>query len=161
MPSRSTVAALAAGAALPALANAGLKAKIRYDTRKMMGGDIKPLLFNYAQDATLKFPGESSWGRTYQGKDEIAGFLQRFLDAGIRGEIEEIVVNGPPWSQTAAIRFNDVAKDAAGRVVYENRAVIMATIAWGRITREEVYEDTEKAAAFDVYLEGAEEALGV
>lgn len=156
MPSRTTLVTLAAGAALPALANAGLKAKIRYDTRAMMGGDVKPLLFNYARDATLTFPGNSSWGRTYRGKDEIAGFLQRFLDSGIRGEIEEIVVNGPPWRQTVAIRFNDVAKDPEGRVVYENRAVIVAELAWFRIRREEVYEDTEKAAAFDAYMEGVE-----
>jgi len=49
-----------------------------------------------------------------------------------------------------------VAKDPEGRVVYENRAVIVAELAWFRIRREEVYEDTEKAAAFDAYMEGVE-----
>jgi ketosteroid isomerase-like protein len=150
--SSKTALAFLAGAALPAASAAALRAKVRYDTRRLMEGNPKPLLSAYAKDATLVFPGANSWGREYRGKQEIGAFLERFLAARLRGEIDEIVVNGPPWNTTVALRFNDWATDADGNRVYENRAVLMAKIAWGKIKREEVYEDTEKATAFDEHL---------
>ncbi len=39
-----------------------------------------------------------------------------------------------------------------GDVVYENRGVIFGKIAWGKIKSYEVFEDTQKVAAFDDYL---------
>ena len=120
----------------------------------MMDGDPEPLLSRYADDAVLVFPGESSWGRTYDGKDEIRGFLTRFLDAGIRGEIEEVISQGPPWNTLVVIAFNDRAHAPDGTLVYENRAIIRARIAWGKIRHEEVYEDTQRVPALDEYLAG-------
>ena len=155
MPSRTALTALAAaaaGAALPALYATALRTKLRSDATALMEGNPGPLLSAYADDATLTFPGASSWGREYRGKREIEGFVTRFLAAGIRGEAEQIVVNGPPWNMTVAVRFNDWAKDLEGNTVYTNRAVLFARVAWGKIKQEEVYEDTEKATAFDDYL---------
>lgn len=163
MPSmnRSALAVAGLGVAVAAarpLTAAALEQLIRYDTRRMMDGDVEPLLSRYADDATLTFPGESSWGRTYRGKDEIRGFLTRFLDAGIRGEIEEIIAQGPPWNTRVAIAFNDRAHAPDGTLVYENRAIIRAQIAWGKIRREEVYEDTQRVPALDEYLAAREPA---
>src|SRR5215203_5304904 len=36
---------------------------------------------------------------------------------------------------------------------YENRAVLMMNTRWGRIRRQEDYEDTHRATEFDDYLE--------
>ena len=38
---------------------------------------------------------------------------------------------------------------ADGVSIYANRAVLMATIVWGKIRAQEDYEDTERVAAFD------------
>ena len=45
---------------------------------------------------------------------------------------------------TAAVLFNDEAPGA-----YENRAVILVKIRWGRIVFEETYEDTQKVADWE------------
>jgi hypothetical protein len=90
------------------------------------------------------------WSVRYQGKDEIAGFLRRFVRAGIQLEPQEIVVKGPPWNTRALMRFTDQATAPDGTVVYANRGVILATAAWGRF--QEDYLDTQKVAAFDEYL---------
>ena len=50
------------------------------------------------------------------------------------------------------MQFNDEAVDADGLVIYANRAVIYARLAWGRIVREEVYEDTQLVPALDEQL---------
>lgn len=125
---------------------------IRANVRRLAAGDPGPLLAGYAENATLVFPGSSSWGGEHRGKPAIEKFLERFLDAGMRGEAHEILVNGPPWRTLVCVLFTNEGRSADGTLVYENRAVLFAQIVWGRIRYQEDYEDTEKVAAFDRYL---------
>ncbi|HWI72177.1 MAG TPA: nuclear transport factor 2 family protein, partial [Baekduia sp.] len=121
----------------------------------LMDGDPKPLAGMYAPDATLEFPGEHSWGPVYRGREEIEGFLNRFLASGLRGELGAIFVGGPPWATRIAVEFDDHAHDPHGDKIYENRAVIVLRTRWGRVATERVYEDTQKVAAFDEDLAAA------
>ena len=73
-----------------------------------------------------------------------------------RVDVEDILVNGPPWNTRIWVRATDVAKDAAGAVAYENRVVACMDVRWGRIHRWEDYLDTERVAAWD----RAQSALG-
>jgi ketosteroid isomerase-like protein len=143
-------AGLAAG--LPALNRLAARRLLERDLRALRAGDPGPLLSSYAEDATLVFPGDHSWGGTYRGREAIRGFLERFLAAGLQGEPGEIAVVGPPWRCTLWLQFNDLARGPDGAVVYENRAVLVARLRWGRIVAEEVYEDTQKVVAFDRHL---------
>jgi ketosteroid isomerase-like protein len=129
------------------------RALLRRTVSRLMAGDVDAFLRFYADDATLTFPGDNSWGPVYRGKDEIRAFLERFLRVGLRGELGEIFVNGPPWDTTVAVRFDDRAKAPDGTIVYENRAMVLLRSRWGKIVSEEVFEDTEKVAAFDRWLE--------
>lgn len=63
---------------------------------------------------------------------------------------------------TVCIRITDQATDSAGKVFYENRAVLFGKVRWGKIVFYEVYEDTEKVAALDEYLksQGASSGAG-
>jgi ketosteroid isomerase-like protein len=153
MPARRSffAAALAGAAARPLYASA-VRAVLRRNVAALMAGDPGPLVTMYADDAELTFPGDHSWGRVYRGPEEIEGFLRRFLDSGLRGEVCDIFVAGPPWATRIAIRFDDWAHDASGTKVYENRAVIVLRTRWGKVVEEHVYEDTQKAAAFDELL---------
>lgn len=125
---------------------------IRRNLDALRQGDPGPLLAGYADNAVLVFPGTSSWAGEHRGKTAIEAFLRRFLEAGIVGEAQDIVVNGPPWRTTVCMVFLDHALDDAGDVVYENRAVIFGRIVWGKIVYHEDFEDTQKAEAFDAYL---------
>jgi ketosteroid isomerase-like protein len=156
---RTTAAALAGAAGAAALHAAyvgATRALLRHNVAALMAGDPRPLLRLYAPNAQLEFPGEHSWGPVYRGRDEIEGFLRRFLAAGLRGELGHVHVGGPPWATRIAAEFDDHAEDpATGERVYDNRAVIVLQTRWGRVVRERVYEDTQKVAAFDAVLEVA------
>jgi ketosteroid isomerase-like protein len=154
---RLALAALVLPAAQAAYA-AAYRRLLRSTAERLMSGDVDAFLRFYADDATLTFPGENSWGPVYRGKDEIRGFLERFLRVGLRGELLDIAVSGPPWDTTVFVRFDDRASAPDGTVVYENRAVILLKGRWGKVVSEEVFEDTERVAAFDRWLEANEPA---
>ena len=125
---------------------------IRRNVQALASGDLAPLLAGYADDAVLVFPGASSWGGEHRGKAAIKTFLQRFLAAGLAGEVHEILVNGPPWRTTVAVLFTNRAADESGATVYENRAILYGRARWGKIVYQEDFEDTHKVEAFDRYL---------
>jgi ketosteroid isomerase-like protein len=125
---------------------------IRRNIRALGAGDAAPLLRGYADDATLVFPGTSSWAGTHRGKAAIEAFIRRFVSVGLKGEAEEILVAGPPWRTLIAVLFNDRATSPDGQVVYRNRAVLFARMRWGKIVYQEDFEDTHKVEAFDRWL---------
>lgn len=127
---------------------------IRRSVRRLNEGDIGPLLSGYADDVHFVFPGDSSFAADIHGKGEIEPWLRRFVEAGLRLELEDIVVAGWfPWSLTVCVKLTDRALDPEGDTVYENRGVIFGKIVWGKIKSYELFlEDTQKVAAFDDYL---------
>jgi ketosteroid isomerase-like protein len=155
---RRVALALLAVPAAQALYAAIYRRLLRRTAAQLMAGDVDAFLRFYADDATLTFPGDNSWGPVYRGKDEIRGFLERFLRVGIRGEVLDIAVHGPPWDTTVFVRFDDRAAAPDGTVVYENRATILLKGSWGKIVSEEVFEDTERVAELDRWLEANEPA---
>jgi hypothetical protein len=52
-----------------------------------------------------------------------------------------------------ALRAHVWAVDPDGGDAYGNRAVLMINARWGKIRRQEDHEDTERAAAFDAYMD--------
>jgi ketosteroid isomerase-like protein len=156
---RLATTALLAAPLAQAVYAAALKALLRWQAGRLMEGDVDAFLQFYADDATIEFPGDNSWGPVYRGKDEIRGFLERFLRVGLRGEIHEVLVSGPPWDTTVCVHFTDHARAPDGELVYENDAMIVLKSRWGKVVRERVYEDTEKVAELDRWLEQNEPAL--
>jgi ketosteroid isomerase-like protein len=154
MSGRAKVAVGAVGAvAARAAYGAAIRAVLRHNVARLMDGDPKPLLALYHPDVVMTFPGEHSWGATYRGKAEVEAFLRRFLAAGLRGDLGAIWIDGPPWATRIALEFADHAHDPrTGERIYENRAVLVLRTRFGRVVREELYEDTQKVAAFDVAL---------
>jgi ketosteroid isomerase-like protein len=133
-----------------------VRTMIRRNVRSLARGNPGPLLAGYADDAVLVFPGRSSWGGEHRGKAAIAEFLRRFIDAGLVGEVQEILVNGPPWRTSVCVLFTDKAMDDSGKVIYENRSVLYGRAVWGKIVYQEDFEDTHKVEAFDAYLAARE-----
>jgi ketosteroid isomerase-like protein len=157
---RFAIAALALPAA-QALYAAAFDRMLRRNVRLLMEGNVDAFARFYADDAQLVFPGDNSWGPVYRGKDEIRAFLERFLRVGLRGEVHEVLVGGPPWNTTLLVRFTDRAHGPDGELVYENDALVRVKARWGKIVYEQVYEDTEKVAEFDRWLERNEPAPAV
>jgi len=115
-------------------------------------GDIRPTLRMEAPDVHFRFPGSSSWAADVTGRAEVQAWLTRMVATGLQHEVDAVVVGGPPWRMTMVLRGRDHAAGPDGSPIYDNRYVIWATTRWGLIRDYEVYEDTEKATAFDAHL---------
>jgi ketosteroid isomerase-like protein len=129
------------------------RALIRSTLRKHQAGDVQGLMKSYAEDVHFVFPGNNSWATDTRDKAALERWLRRFHAAGLKLEVHDILVGGPPWNTRVCIQFTDHARDADGRVVYENTGVIYGKAKWGKMFDYTVFEDTEKVAAFDEYLE--------
>jgi len=124
--------------------------------RRLNEGDIRPLLRMFRKDGVDRFPGDSSWGREYRGRDQIAGFLQRFADVGLQLEPREAVAKGWPWNMTVALHFTDHLTTPEGERVYENRGVIYIKLRWGKVVWQETFLDTQRVAKLDEWLAARE-----
>jgi len=115
-------------------------------------GDVRPMLRMEARDVHFRFPGASSWAIDAVGREHVEAWLRRMVATGLQHQAEDVVAVGPPWRMTLVLRGTDHCTGPDGTAVYDNRYVIWGVARWGRITDYEVYEDTEKATAFDAYL---------
>lgn len=145
---------------------ATIRALLRHSIRKLNAGDYSLLLKMASPDFELVFPGDNSWstmfrphraGReahvTHRGIDEGTAFAERFVREGIQFEVEDILVNGPPWNTRIAVRAHDfIPGDDGDR--YHNRALLFLETRWGRLVRWEDYEDTQRTEAWDRRREG-------
>lgn len=142
---------------------ASIRAMMRYSIRKLNDGDYSLMLKMASPDFELAFPGQNSWatmfrpqsaGRqrhaTHRGIAEATAFADRFVGEGLQFQIEDILVNGPPWNTRIGLRVYDfIAGQNDQPDVYNNRALLFLEVRWGRLVRWEDYEDTERVAAWD------------
>ena len=121
---------------------------------RLNAGDIRPLLWTYAPDAHLVFPGKSSFAGDHRGKREIEAWLRRFAGLGPTFVLHDVAVAGPPWSMRVLFRFSDRIPIPDGGE-YANEGMEYLRMRWGRIAEQFVYLDTEAVAEFDARLLGA------
>jgi ketosteroid isomerase-like protein len=143
---------LAVALAFPLLYGAAVRAMLRRNLARLRKGELDPLVKTFAADVHFVFPGESSWAADLRGRDAVAEWERRFLDAGLQLEPREILVSGPPWNTKIALHFEDHLTAPDGERVYENQGVIFGTAAWGKMREFIVYEDTQKLGPLDDYL---------
>jgi len=144
-----TVAAAALGAR--SLFVRALSMKLRRDVAALNDGDYRPLLAGYTDDAVLVFPdGDNRWAGEHRGKAAIERFLKNFTAAGIRGELLDVLVAGPPWAMTVMVRFDDRATGPDGEELYRNRVAMALRTRWGKVVRhDDFFEDTSRIDAFE------------
>jgi ketosteroid isomerase-like protein len=130
------------------------KRMLARDMARMRAGDYRPQLRRVAKDVRFRFPGDSSWATELQGRDELERWLQRFVHVGLQIFPDEVVVKGPPWRTTLAVRGTIHLKAPTGETAWDNRYSIWGRMSWGRLEEYEVYEDTQKSAQLDEYLAG-------
>lgn len=142
---------------------ASVRALLRYSVKRLNAGDFALMLKMASADFELAFPGDNSWstmfrphatGRrrhvTHRGIGEASAFAERFVAQGIQFEIEDVLVNGPPWDTRVAMRFHDfIAATDGSSDVYNNRAILFLEIRWGRLVRWEDDEDTQRVTQWD------------
>lgn len=143
---------------------ATIRALMRHSVARLNAGDYSLMLKMASPDFELAFPGDNSWATmfrpserhrrrhvTHRGIEEGTAFAERFVDQGVQFEIEDILVNGPPWNTRIALRVQSyIPGSNGGPDEYANRAVAMLTVKWGKLVSWEDYEDTERVKDWDI-----------
>jgi ketosteroid isomerase-like protein len=139
-----------------------VKLMVRRNIARLNAGDASPLLKMASRDVELRFPGDNSWARmfrpvvksraphaTHRGIDECQAFADRFANEHVQFTLEDILVAGGPWNTRVAMRLVSFIGGAGGIDRYNNRAVAILELRWGKLVAWEDYEDTERTAAWD------------
>ena len=121
-------------------------------------GRPEPVLKLIADDIEFTFPGTNRWSRIYRGKAELEGFMRELHALGLKFVVHDVLVKGWPWNTTVAVVISDSAHGPRGELTYSNRAVEIWKLRWTKIVSGELFEDTEKATAWDAYLREHEPA---
>ena len=123
---------------------AAVRGLVRHGIARLNRGDYGLLLRLAHPEFELAFPGDNSWATmfrpaersrqphtTHRGVEEATAFAERFVAEGLRLEIEDILVNGPPWRTRVAVRAHDFLAGPTGDL-YNNRVVLFLELRWGR-----------------------------
>ena len=124
---------------------------------KVSSGDLRLPLLGVAKDASLIFPGDSSFGGEQRGKPAIEAWMRRFASLHPEFHVRDVGVAGPPWNMRVFMSFNDRIVAPNG-YVYENAGMEYIAIKLGLIREIRVHLDTEKVTALDAQLEAGAEA---
>jgi ketosteroid isomerase-like protein len=125
---------------------------LRWTYRQVNTGNVDAVMKLVADDCQFTFPGNNRWGRTYRGKAEVEGFIRDLVDLGLQFEVHDTIAKGFPWNMTIVVVISDHATEPDGTIAYANRAVEVWKSRWGKIVSGELFEDTEKATAWDKRL---------
>ena len=129
-----------------------VKQALRRLEKQLAGGDVDKLAAAYADDATLFFPGDSSFGGSHRGRPAIRTWIERFVGLRPTFRVGEVAAAGPPWNMRVLFAFSDriVAPDG---FEYRNAGMEFVRMRWGKITDHRVALDTQKVAELDRHLE--------
>ena len=125
---------------------------MRWAYRRQNEGRFEPVLRLFSDEVSLFFPGGNRWGRTYRGRAELVEFMRELHALGLQFTVHDVLVKGWPWNMTIVVVLSDRATAADGEIAYANRAVEIWKARWGKVVSGELFEDTEKATAWDKRL---------
>jgi ketosteroid isomerase-like protein len=110
-------------------------------------GDYGYVLDQLAPRFTHSFAGDHALGGERSSRDTQRAWFERLfrLLPGIEFRVGDVLVRGWPW-QTRAVALIRVRATVAGEP-YENEVAQTIDLRWGRITRIDNLEDTQKLAA--------------
>jgi ketosteroid isomerase-like protein len=117
---------------------------LRLVYRRAFAGQDDLMMMAAAPDVTFCFPGSSSFAANLVGRESLREWLAGFTALNPTFDIRDVVVSGPPWNTTVAVRFRDtIGSD------YQNEGVEWLRIRWGKVRSLEVFLDTERVSAWE------------
>lgn len=111
---------------------------------RAFAGDPSLMMKLTSRDVSFTFPGRSTFGTKLSGREPLRQWLDRFNEVNPTFEVRDVVVSGPPWNMTVAVRFHDsVGLD------YDNEGVDWIRIVNGQVRSIEVFLDTERVSEWE------------
>ena len=117
---------------------------IRFIYREAAAGRPRIVTALASPDVELHFPGANSFAGSFRGKTELRQWLARFGSASPTFTIHDVLVSGPPWNMRVALRFSDAIGEH-----YRNQGMEYLRLRRGRVSRIEVFLDTETISAWE------------
>ena len=121
--------------------------RIRSAWQHLGRGDYEYVLDQFAPAFLHRFAGEHALGGKRSSFEAQRAWFERLfrLLPGAEFRVEDVLVRGWPW-RTRAVALISVRATVAGRP-YENEVAQTIDLRWGRITRINNLEDTQRLAA--------------
>jgi ketosteroid isomerase-like protein len=121
--------------------------RVRTAWDRLGEGDYEYVLDQFAPVFTHSFAGEHALGGERASRAAQRAWFERLfrLLPGIAFRVEDVLVRGWPW-RTRAVALIHVRAAVADQP-YENEVAQTIELRWGRITRIDNLEDTQKLAA--------------
>jgi ketosteroid isomerase-like protein len=106
-------------------------------------GNYKPIVEKFASNASFRFIGDHAMGADLHDISAIREWFERVLRLfpGIQFDVQDVKVSGTPWNTTVITQLRIRATLRDGRP-YQNTALQLLRLRWGRIIEDTVYEDT-------------------
>jgi ketosteroid isomerase-like protein len=121
--------------------------RVRSAWQHLGRGDYEHVLEQFAPTFTHRFAGNHALGGERSSRAAQRAWFERLfrLLPGVEFRVEDVLVRGWPW-RTRALALIRVRATVAGRP-YQNEVAQTIDLRWGRITRIDNLEDTQKLAA--------------
>ncbi len=141
-----------------------VKQIIRDGFQRLSQGDYEPIVAKFAERTHFKFVGDHAMGASLRTVPAIRQWFQRTLRLfpGIQFEVRDVSVSGMPWDTLVVTQLGIRATLCDGGT-YQNSALQVVRLQWGRIIEDMVWEDTHVlvAALKNLAQQGIQEATAM
>ncbi|MCU1414266.1 MAG: hypothetical protein JWN80_1606 [Microbacteriaceae bacterium] len=125
-----------------------VRQRVRALWAKVGVGEYSVAVATAAPDIRFRFLGDTPISADVSGRGAFEAWFVRLYEIfpGLTMRLTDVVAAGPPWNTRVVVRLAISATLRDGSP-YRNVASQWATLRWGRMTNDEVLEDTTALAA--------------
>lgn len=122
-----------------------VRKKVRDTFERINRGDVAAMVAGLDDPFEYRFHGEHALGGRRTSREAMARWWRRTMRLlpGLRFEVLEVLVQGPPWRTRVATRLR-VSGPLPDGTRYENLAFQFLTLRWGRVRSIETIEDLQR-----------------
>jgi ketosteroid isomerase-like protein len=121
-----------------------VRAQVKSIFERINAGDYAAMVDGLAPTFSYTFHGDHALGGRRTSRDAMVAWWERTLRLlpETRFDVQDVVVNGPPWKTRVAVR-SFVSGALPDGTRYENTVFQFISLVWGRVTSIETVEDLQ------------------
>ena len=120
-----------------------VRSRVRALWRRVGAGDYRPAVAMSDPQVTFDFKGDTAISAKFTGREQFERWFEQLFAVfpGLTMRLTDVIVRGWPWRTTVVVR-PDITTELIDGTPYRNEAVQWVSMRWGRMTSDEVFEDT-------------------
>lgn len=114
---------------------------------QLSAGDCSEVVASFRKDGVFAFSGEHALGGEFRGPDAVQRWFERTFRVlvGLTFAPRTLVACGPPWN-TVVTTHLEVSATLADGSRYQNEALQLLRLRWGKVVEDRIFEDTQRLA---------------